>query len=136
MIARNAMAWAGVRLLSQVILGLTSPASFLAIGGVDYTAVRKFSPCSYAFVVEQNWFEFNASYVKSREFGERYGFKGLGVPLVLDWSVGDQTCDEAKNNKSSYACAAPRTANAYASLCAMAQVISASVLQVMSAIPT
>lgn len=91
MIARNAMAWAVVRLLSQVIVGLTSPASFLAIGGVDYTAVRKFCPCSYAFVVKQNWFEFNASYVKSREFGERYGFKGLGVPLVLDWSVGDQT---------------------------------------------
>ncbi|CAN6172415.1 unnamed protein product [Urochloa humidicola] len=82
--------------------------SFLRIGGVDYSAARKFSPCSYAFVVEQNWFKFNTSYALSREFGERYGVKGGGVPLVLDWSVsvGNQTCDEAKKNSSSYACKA------------------------------
>ncbi|CAD6337802.1 unnamed protein product [Miscanthus lutarioriparius] len=27
-----------------------------------------------------------------------------GVPLVLDWSVGSETCEEAKKNSSSFAC--------------------------------
>lgn len=81
--------------------------SFLAVSGVDYSAVQKFSPCSYALVVEQEWFRFNTSYAKSREYGEQYGIKGRGVPLMLDWSVGNQPCDQAaKKMGPLYACRA------------------------------
>jgi hypothetical protein len=66
------------------------------------TDVKMFSPCSYAFVAEENWFKFNASYAKSYNFKSQDG----QLPLVLDWHVGTETCDEAKKNKASYACAA------------------------------
>jgi hypothetical protein len=64
--------------------------------------IQRFSPCSYAFVVEENWFKFNASYAISNNFKSQDG----QLPLVLDWRVGTETCDEAKKNKASYACAA------------------------------
>lgn len=62
--------------------------------------VQNFSPCSYGFLVEDDWFKFDPSYVNSSYFQERYGDK---VPLVLDWAIGNVTCAEAKN-QSSYAC--------------------------------
>ncbi|CAN6172423.1 unnamed protein product [Urochloa humidicola] len=64
--------------------------------------VKKFSPCSYAFFVEENWFKFNTSYAISNNFQSLNGL----LPLVLAWNVGTQTCEEAKKNKSSYACTA------------------------------
>jgi hypothetical protein len=63
------------------------------------------SPCSYAFVADANWFKFHPLYVTSTKFGEMYGSgSDRGVPLVLDWVVGNGTCEEAVNNASSYAC--------------------------------
>ncbi|CAL5036636.1 unnamed protein product [Urochloa decumbens] len=64
--------------------------------------VKRFSPCSYAFFVEENWFTFNTSYAISNNFQSLNGL----LPLVLDWNVGTETCEEAKKNKSSYACTA------------------------------
>lgn len=81
--------------------------SFLTIDGMDYYDVRKFSPCSYAFVAEADWFKFNASYANSRDFGTQYEGDGRGVPMVVDWAVGNETCVEAKKmNASAYACRA------------------------------
>ncbi|WVZ82640.1 hypothetical protein U9M48_029884 [Paspalum notatum var. saurae] len=63
--------------------------------------VRNFSPCSYGFIVEEESFEFDPSYAISSNFKEQHGD---GVPLVLDWVVGNETCAQAKKNQSSYAC--------------------------------
>ncbi|XP_062233639.1 wall-associated receptor kinase 2-like isoform X2 [Phragmites australis] len=84
--------------------------SFLTVNGVDYSAVQNFSPCSYAFVTEEDRFKFNASYAKSTEFLKLYGgFEpGRGVPMVLDWVVGNETCVEAET-KSTYACRAEKS---------------------------
>jgi len=80
--------------------------SFLTVQGMNYSAVKNFSPCSYAFVAEANWFKFNTSYAKSTTFGELYyGDGDRGVPMVLDWVVDNKTCGEAKKMKS-YACVA------------------------------
>ncbi|WVZ61560.1 hypothetical protein U9M48_011416, partial [Paspalum notatum var. saurae] len=65
--------------------------------------VSGFNPCSYAFVAEQNWFRFQASYLEHEhsELTDKYRH---GVPAVFDWVAGNQSCDEAAKNRSSYAC--------------------------------
>ncbi|KAJ1277499.1 hypothetical protein BS78_04G008700 [Paspalum vaginatum] len=63
--------------------------------------VSGFDPCSYAFVAEQDWFRFEASYLEDNKFTDK--FKD-GVPTVFDWVAGNQSCDEAVKNRSSYAC--------------------------------
>ncbi|CAN6223713.1 unnamed protein product [Urochloa humidicola] len=81
--------------------------SFLAVPGMNYAAVKNFSPCSYALVAEADWFKFSASYAKSTEFVEQYyrnGDRG-GVPMMLDWVVDNKTCGEAKKMQS-HACLA------------------------------
>ncbi|KAI3900291.1 hypothetical protein MKW92_010671 [Papaver armeniacum] len=58
-----------------------------------------FNPCSYAFFIEEKSFNFSASYFKD--------FKNNGtgrVPVVVDWTVGFDTCDEARKNSTTYAC--------------------------------
>ncbi|TVU14275.1 hypothetical protein EJB05_37735, partial [Eragrostis curvula] len=67
----------------------------------DNSEVQEFNPCSYAFVVEEDWFKFEASYLEGNNFTEK--FKD-GVPAVLDWVAGRTYCDEAVKNMSSYAC--------------------------------
>lgn len=64
---------------------------------------QNFSPCSYGFIVDEDSFSFRPTYAKSSNFED--AFRG-GVPLVLDWVVGEETCVEAKRNLSSYACQA------------------------------
>ncbi|WVZ82629.1 LOW QUALITY PROTEIN: hypothetical protein U9M48_029875 [Paspalum notatum var. saurae] len=88
----------------------------------DVNPVRNFSPCSYGFIVEEESFEFDPSYAilsgTQRERGTSRRFSSYfkdakkkkkerhpdGVPLVLDWVVGNETCAQAKKNQSSYAC--------------------------------
>ncbi|CAM0948018.1 unnamed protein product [Alopecurus aequalis] len=67
----------------------------------DNSEVRGFNPCSYAFLAEQNWFKFEASYLEDNKFTEKFSD---GVPTVLDWVAGHEHCDEAAKNISSYAC--------------------------------
>jgi hypothetical protein len=67
---------------------------------INNPEAQGFSPCSYAFVVEASKFKFDPSYAQYSNFQ-----KQDGLPLVLDWSVGTETCVEAKKN-SSFACRA------------------------------
>ncbi|CAD5190383.1 unnamed protein product [Musa acuminata subsp. malaccensis] len=68
---------------------------------VNLTTYKDYSPCTYAFIAEQDWFSFNKSDLGNHTFGDKYKD---GVPLVLDWVAGNQICEEAKRNLSSYAC--------------------------------
>jgi hypothetical protein len=78
--------------------------SFLATEDINYNYVWEYSPCSYAFVAEQNWFNFSASFAQSTNFGDMYN--DTGVPMVLDWAVGTGTCDELGKKKTPSACLA------------------------------
>ncbi|CAK9159476.1 unnamed protein product, partial [Ilex paraguariensis] len=54
--------------------------------------VTQFSLCGFAFVVEESKFNFSSS-----------SFQGLRttdkkIPLVLDWTIGDRTCEMAQTN--------------------------------------
>jgi len=61
----------------------------------------EFNPCSYSFVADQDWFEFDVSYLKGDYFKLKFH---QGVPLVLDWVAENVTCAQAKKNNTSYAC--------------------------------
>jgi hypothetical protein len=64
---------------------------------------QNFSPCSYAFIAETGWFSFDPSYVTSQNLQNQFGF---GPPLVLDWVVGNGSCEAASwKTGPSYPCA-------------------------------
>ncbi|XP_028118160.1 putative wall-associated receptor kinase-like 16 [Camellia sinensis] len=65
----------------------------------NHSQVLDFNPCGYAFVVEEDAFNFSTLDLKDLQSRET-------VPVVLDWAVGNQTCQEALANISSYACKA------------------------------
>ncbi|XP_059315552.1 wall-associated receptor kinase 2-like [Lycium ferocissimum] len=53
--------------------------------------------CSYAFVVEERAFNFSKNYLSSLQNKEK-------LPLVVDWVIGNGTCEIAKKNSITYAC--------------------------------
>jgi hypothetical protein len=63
--------------------------------------IKNFSRCSYAVLVEASAFDFRTTYVTTGDFMESTGGT---VPLVLDWVVGKETCQEARRNATAYAC--------------------------------
>ncbi|XP_021283924.1 putative wall-associated receptor kinase-like 16 isoform X2 [Herrania umbratica] len=63
---------------------------------INRTDVTEFNNCSYAFVVE-NEFTFSRKYLQ--------GFQGeTKLPMVVDWAVGDESCELAAQNKSTFLC--------------------------------
>jgi len=65
------------------------------------SGIASFSPCSYAVLLEAAAFDFRTTYVTTDAFMADNDGK---VPLVLDWAIGNKTCEEAKRNASAYAC--------------------------------
>ncbi|URD73284.1 hypothetical protein MUK42_37448 [Musa troglodytarum] len=65
------------------------------------SSIWNFSRCSYAVLLEANQFEFLTSYITTTQF--RYNNDGT-APLVVDWAIGNETCEVAQRNKTSYAC--------------------------------
>ncbi|CAO2041932.1 unnamed protein product [Urochloa humidicola] len=59
------------------------------------------SRCSYAALVEASNFTFSTSYATSSAFYDTYGRK---PPLVVDWAIGNKSCEEALKDPESYAC--------------------------------
>ncbi|KAI3849327.1 hypothetical protein MKX03_004953 [Papaver bracteatum] len=61
--------------------------------------ILDFNPCGYGFLIEEKSFNFSSSYIKD------FKHNGTGtVPVVVDWTVGFETCDEAAKNSTTYAC--------------------------------
>uniref|UniRef100_A0A803KX69 EGF-like domain-containing protein n=1 Tax=Chenopodium quinoa TaxID=63459 RepID=A0A803KX69_CHEQI len=68
----------------------------------NHTSVIGFNPCVYAFLAEEDKFVFQgASDLLDPSFANR---TTNNVPIVLDWSIGNGTCSQAKQNLTSYAC--------------------------------
>uniref|UniRef100_A0A6J0PF54 Wall-associated receptor kinase 3-like n=1 Tax=Elaeis guineensis var. tenera TaxID=51953 RepID=A0A6J0PF54_ELAGV len=63
--------------------------------------VWEFNPCSYAVLADADWFKFSTAYITTRELNETNGGR---APMVLDWAIGNQTCEVAQRNTTSYAC--------------------------------
>ncbi|KAA8546469.1 hypothetical protein F0562_002792 [Nyssa sinensis] len=70
----------------------------------NYTYVSDFNPCGFAFVVEEGSYNFSSldlfNLSNVREF-----------PVVLDWTIGNKTCEEARKDSNSYACGMNSTCN-------------------------
>ncbi|KAK4483875.1 hypothetical protein RD792_011084 [Penstemon davidsonii] len=62
--------------------------------------VWDFNKCNYAFFVEEKSFNFSAKLLTSLT-------DTTMLPMVIDWAIGNATCEEAKMNLSSYACISP-----------------------------
>ncbi|XP_026428938.1 wall-associated receptor kinase 2-like [Papaver somniferum] len=61
------------------------------------TPFLSFDPCSYAFVAEHEQFTFEASDLLNVT-------KALDMSVVLDWAIGNKTCEEAKKDPTTFAC--------------------------------
>ncbi|XP_042513795.1 wall-associated receptor kinase 2-like [Macadamia integrifolia] len=69
----------------------------------NHTKVFDFNPCSYAFIVQDNWFNFSNSYLSKFTSIYKNGNMEL-VPLVYDWAIDLKSCEEAEKNQITYAC--------------------------------
>jgi hypothetical protein len=74
----------------------------------NYSDSWQFNPCSYAALVETKTFSFSSDYIVTKRFNETYQGR---QPMVLEWVIGNETCEVARRNMTSYPC---RSAN---SLC-------------------
>ncbi|XP_047306633.1 wall-associated receptor kinase 5-like [Impatiens glandulifera] len=72
----------------------------LGIGSLtNHKMVSEFDPCSYVFLGEIDAFNFTLSDI--RGLRDRKSF-----PVILDWAIGNRTCEEERRNSSSFACVA------------------------------
>ncbi|MBA0696815.1 hypothetical protein Goari_003340, partial [Gossypium aridum] len=65
---------------------------------LDHSAVWMFNPCSYGFLVENGAYNFSPSDLSNTNFRKRK------YPFILDWTIGNQTCKQAKKDPNDYAC--------------------------------
>nr|XP_029123244.1 wall-associated receptor kinase 2-like [Elaeis guineensis] len=70
----------------------------------DNSGVQSFNPCSFAVLLEEDQFEFQSTYVTTLDFYYKNRWPEGKAPVVLDWRIGDETCEEAQRNKKAYAC--------------------------------
>ncbi|CAI9114845.1 OLC1v1015654C1 [Oldenlandia corymbosa var. corymbosa] len=63
----------------------------------NHSFVSSFNPCSFAFVIAEDAFQFSVDNLTNLVGVET-------LPVIVDWAIPNNNCDEAKTNKSSYAC--------------------------------
>ncbi|CAN6553470.1 unnamed protein product [Malus baccata var. baccata] len=65
----------------------------------NYTHVQDSHRCSYAFLVQESMFNFNST--SFRELNS-----ATELPAIIDWVIGNESCDIAAKNESTFACKA------------------------------
>ncbi|KAK9032573.1 hypothetical protein V6N11_056833 [Hibiscus sabdariffa] len=63
----------------------------------NHRAVWNFNPCSYAFVIEEKMFNFSSNHLRDLQNVTK-------MPMVLDWLIGNETCEKVKANAMHDAC--------------------------------
>ena len=77
--------------------GLTE-IDFAAYSFNNHSDVWSFNPCSFAFIIQKDKFDFSSAYLTSLQNNRTF-------PMVFDWAIGNETCDVARN-KENYICGA------------------------------
>ncbi|WOL09514.1 wall-associated receptor kinase 5-like [Canna indica] len=75
--------------------------NFTSIRGMTGSANDTSGTCSKAFIVEQSWFKFSIDDLRGNP-NDSYR------PVVLDWSIGNKTCEQARAAPD-YACVSNHT---------------------------
>ncbi|KAL5576217.1 hypothetical protein UlMin_017916 [Ulmus minor] len=68
----------------------------------NHTEVFSFNPCGYSFVVENQAYNFSSVDIENFQNRET-------LPVVLDWAVGNLTCEKAREDLTSFACKASKS---------------------------
>ncbi|KAL1100804.1 hypothetical protein V6Z11_D05G254100 [Gossypium hirsutum] len=63
----------------------------------NHQGIWDFNPCSYGFVVEENSFNFSSNYLRDLQ-------NVTMMPMVLDWFIGNETCETIKTKSSDDVC--------------------------------
>ncbi|KAG5250808.1 wall-associated receptor kinase [Salix suchowensis] len=63
----------------------------------NHSAILDFSPCSYAFIIEEKKFNFSRSSLRDLKNVDK-------LPMVVDWSIGKNSCAEVKKSGMYNAC--------------------------------
>jgi hypothetical protein len=69
----------------------------------NHTNVSDFNPCGFAFLVDKRSFKIS-DWPLSRK--PKYGKDAYTTDIVIEWVVKNETCEQAKANRSAYACGA------------------------------
>ena len=62
----------------------------------NHNIVEYFNPCGYAFISKQDTFNFSTDSLRTLRDQQM-------MPMVLDWAIGNETCNDVEN-KSNYIC--------------------------------
>ncbi|XP_023769311.1 wall-associated receptor kinase 2 [Lactuca sativa] len=62
----------------------------------NHTNITDFNPCSYGFFVQEGKFSFSTTNLLN--------FQSRKVPMLLDWGIGNSTCDIAKKDVDKFLC--------------------------------
>ena len=74
---------------------------FAAYSFNSHKDVWSFNPCSFAFIIQRDKFNFSSADLTSLQ-------NNRTLPMVLDWTIGNETCEVARN-KGNYICGANST---------------------------
>ncbi|KAI3932430.1 hypothetical protein MKW92_030707 [Papaver armeniacum] len=71
--------------------------------------VWSFNPCSSIFMAEKDYYKFKKdtdlpNIRSNTTLVYREGNKDVPLPVVLNWAIGNKTCEEAQKNLTSFAC--------------------------------
>lgn len=69
----------------------------------NYSDVWDINNCGYGFVVEEKAFKFSIENLNALKEVER-------LPMVVDWAIGNGTCEEGEKNSATFACKSPISA--------------------------
>ncbi|XP_065623371.1 wall-associated receptor kinase 2-like [Quercus suber] len=72
--------------------------NFAAYSFKSHKEVWYFNPCSFAFIIQRDKFNFSSAYLTSLQ-------NNRTLPMVLDWAIGNETCEVARN-KGNFICGA------------------------------
>ncbi|RZC44358.1 hypothetical protein C5167_037297 [Papaver somniferum] len=75
----------------------------------NHTDVWSFNPCSSLFMAEQDHYKFNPATdllnpPKNISLVYKEGNKDIPIPVVLNWAIGNKTCEEAQKDQATFAC--------------------------------
>ncbi|KAI3991621.1 hypothetical protein MKX01_009663 [Papaver californicum] len=81
----------------------------IGISPSNHTAVWSFNPCSSIFMAEKVHYKFNPATdllnpPKNISLVYKEGNKDVPIPVVLNWAIGNKTCEEAQKDLATFAC--------------------------------